>query len=170
MWQRGWPSSRRKETTTNIFSYPPPKILVIPTGKMNKTFIEIAHQHLVQPSPVHFTLLLAITVVLACFLITSICILCNVGGTLDCIYAAQRRNQQQKAAQQVPSIDVDSDEPLLPVTSPAPSITSPSSAPPLRGAYRAHSSPSRSGYISGGGKYQNTRPFGDHRSARGGVF
>jgi len=137
---------------------------------MNKTYIEIAQQHLTQPLPVHFTLLLALTVVLACFLITAICVLCNVGGTLDCIYAAQRRSQHRRVAQQVPVIDVDSDEPLLPIPSPPVSITSPSSAPPLRSPFRAQSSPSRSGYISGGGKYQNTRPFGDHRNARSGVF
>ena len=130
---------------------------------MNKTLIEFAQQHFVQPSPVHFSLLLALAVILACFLITAICVLCNVGGTLDCIYAAQKRGKHRKTARLVPVVDVDSDEPLLPAAAPA--VISPSSAPPLRNSFRAQSPPSRAGgYISGGGKYQNTRPFGDPRS------
>jgi hypothetical protein len=138
------------------------------THKMNKTLIEFAQQHFQQPSPVHFSLLLAVAVILACCLITALCVLCNVGGTLDCIYAAQKRSKQQRrTALQVPAADVDSDEPLLPVAAPVASITSPSSASahPLRNSFRAQSQPPRTGgYISGGGKYQNTRPFGDPRS------
>lgn len=135
---------------------------------MNQTLIDLAFVH---PSPVHFALLLVLAASLSSCLVAAICVLCNVGGTLDCIHAAQRRHQQRKLSKQVPAVDVDSDEPLLQVTSPASSAAViASAAQPSRGSFRAQSPPARSGFISGGGKYQNTKPFGDSRNLRSGVY
>ena len=127
----------------------------------NKTFVELTLLH---PSPVHFTLLLVITVILACFLLVAICVLCNVGGTLDCIYAARRqrralaisaaKNQQHT----LEAGDASSHQPLLPVVAAAP-IRSTSVAQSARShqSFRAQSPPSR----SSAGKFQTTRPFGE---------
>ena len=131
----------------------------------NHTFVESA---LIHPSPVHITLLIVLAVLLASFLLLAVCVLCNVGGTLDCIYAARRRHRSSaQTAAALQAVDNESQQPLLPVAQPVRQAASASAtaASPTRAQAPSRGStaiPSR----SGGGKYQNSRPFGDFTLTR----
>lgn len=121
----------------------------------------------------HSELVLVAALVVPSILIFCLCVLCcNIGGALDCIYAAHRRKQQREAR----LLDIESGVPLLsptsPASAPAASLLSPqrsaSASPPASRPFgfrsQQPSSSSRSQLLPSGqtgGKYQHTRPFGD---------
>ena len=129
----------------------------------------------------HSEIILGAALLLPSLLLFCLLVLCcNIGGALDCIYAAHRRKQQREAR----LLDLEAGVPLLPptaapagpsqqqqqsagVASPSRSnILSPQSSRPFgfRTQQPSASSSSRSQLLSpssSGGRYQHARPFGD---------
>ena len=128
----------------------------------------------------HPELFIAVSLLLPSLLFLCLLVLCcNIGGSLDCIYAAHRRKQQREAR----LLDIEAGAPLLSPASPSagtvqqqqPSLTSPARVQPHQSSrpfgFRTQqpqpaSSSSRALLLSpsatgGGGRYQYARPFGD---------
>lgn len=106
---------------------------------MNYTYIHLLQHRIAGNVALSCDTISVVAIVLPCFLLFCLLILCcNVGGTLDCIFAEHRRRQQrlkQKQAERevtsaaASSNDQASAQPLL-GSSAAGSISSPSSSPP----------------------------------------
>lgn len=104
-----------------LYKHPGPFLSEVNTFKMNDTYIQSIQRQLSQSQSELSQcdiLLLVIAVVFPFILLCCVCILwCNIGGTLDCIFAAHRRNQQQKARKlEAKNGDIESVRSLLPIT------------------------------------------------------